>query len=67
MDANRTPPLPLSALEDHDAFLARHIGTSAQAQDAMLREIGFASRAALIDALVPASIRTSDSLPLPPP
>ena len=67
MDANRTPPLPLSALEDHDAFLARHIGTSAQAQDAMLREIGFASRAALIDALVPASIRTSDPLPLPPP
>ena len=57
----------LSTLEDHGAFIARHIGTSPQAQDAMLREIGFASRSALMDAVVPRQIRLDDPLPLPPP
>ncbi|MFI4887992.1 MAG: aminomethyl-transferring glycine dehydrogenase [Burkholderiales bacterium] len=59
--------MPLSMLEHHDDFLARHIGTSPPAQDAMLREIGFASRAALMNAIVPAGIRLSGPLSLPAP
>src|SRR5436309_15472601 len=57
----------LSALENHAEFVARHIGTPFAAQEAMLREIGFASRAALMNAVVPASIRLADPLPLPQP
>ena len=53
--------LPLAALEDHGAFVARHIGTDAADQAAMLRALGFASRAALIDAIVPAAIRERDA------
>ena len=57
----------LSALERHGDFVARHIGTPASAQDAMLREIGFASRAALMQAIVPAAIRMPELLALPEP
>jgi glycine dehydrogenase len=62
MDRRTTPRL--RSLEAHDEFLARHVGTSAAAQEAMLHEIGFASRAALIDAVVPAAIRSRDPVPL---
>jgi glycine dehydrogenase len=58
---------PLSALEDHGAFIARHIGPRDDAQAAMLREIGFASRAALMEAVVPAAIRLAEPLPLDAP
>ena len=54
----------LAALEQHDAFVARHIGPSPSAQAAMLREIGFASRASLMNAIVPAAIRDTAPLPL---
>ena len=57
----------LAALEAHDAFIARHIGPRDVAQQAMLRELGFASRDALIDAIVPPAIRLSEPLALPPP
>ena len=57
----------LTTLESHDAFVGRHIGTSPADQAAMLRVLGFASRAALIDALVPAAIRERAPLPLPGP
>ena len=57
----------LTTLEAHDAFVGRHIGTSPADQAAMLRVLGFASRAALIDALVPAAIRERAPLPLPGP
>jgi glycine dehydrogenase len=63
--ANRATPT-LAALEDHDAFIARHIGTSPADQAAMLATLGFASRAALMDAIVPASIRRAKPLDLPP-
>ena len=56
----------LQALEAHDEFVARHIGTSTAVQDAMLREIGFASRAALMNAVVPPSIRLASPLSLAP-
>jgi glycine dehydrogenase len=54
----------LTTLEAHDAFIARHIGPSASEQEAMLSTLGYASRAALIDALVPANIRNKGKLPL---
>jgi glycine dehydrogenase len=61
------PAAPLAVLEDHAAFVARHIGPSPDEQAAMLDAIGFASRAALIDAVVPASIREREPLALPAP
>jgi len=57
----------LQSLERHDEFVARHIGTSPPAQEAMLREIGFASRAALMNAIVPSAIRSTTPLDLPSP
>ncbi|GAB3630394.1 glycine dehydrogenase (aminomethyl-transferring) [Pandoraea terrae] len=47
----------LAELEQRDNFSARHIGPDSPEQQAMLAELGYASRAALIDAVVPASIR----------
>src|SRR4051812_24469703 len=65
---NEQPLRPsLASLEDRASFVSRHIGPRAQAQQAMLREIGFASMDALIDAVVPPAIRLSEPLPLPPP
>ncbi|HKP66998.1 MAG TPA: aminomethyl-transferring glycine dehydrogenase [Casimicrobiaceae bacterium] len=57
----------LASLEDHDAFVRRHIGTSDDAQAAMLDTLGFASIDALMDAVVPKAIRLDEGLPLPPP
>src|SRR5580692_10498398 len=62
---NRTP-LSLAALEVHDAFAERHIGPDSADQQAMLEALGFASRAALIDAVIPKTIRRSETLPLGP-
>jgi glycine cleavage system pyridoxal-binding protein P len=55
----------LAALENHGAFIGRHIGPSPREQQAMLDAIGFASRSALMDAVVPPSIRLSADIPLP--
>jgi len=54
----------LTQLEARDAFIARHIGPDAAEQDAMLSVLGYASRGALIDALVPANIRNKGALAL---
>jgi glycine dehydrogenase len=56
---------PLSVLEQHRGFVDRHIGTSAADQAQMLEALGYPSRAALIDAIVPASIRSREPLDLP--
>ncbi|MEP7182869.1 MAG: aminomethyl-transferring glycine dehydrogenase [Betaproteobacteria bacterium] len=64
--ATATAPT-LDALEQSGAFVARHIGTSADEQAAMLATLGFASRAALMDAIVPATIRRRQPLALPGP
>jgi glycine cleavage system P protein (glycine dehydrogenase) len=56
----------LASLEDPASFVSRHIGPRGEAQQAMLREIGFTSMDALIDAVVPRAIRLSAPLPLPP-
>ncbi|NMM35977.1 MAG: aminomethyl-transferring glycine dehydrogenase [Glaciimonas sp.] len=54
----------LSQLEARDAFIARHIGPSESEQQAMLNVVGYPSRSALIDAIVPPNIRRKDALPL---
>ena len=46
-------------------FVGRHIGPTSAEQAHMLRTIGAASLAALLDETVPASIRMMDALPLP--
>ncbi|CAN7513299.1 aminomethyl-transferring glycine dehydrogenase [Caballeronia sp. LjRoot31] len=56
--------LSLAALECHDAFAQRHIGPDAADQHAMLEALGFASRAAFIDAVIPTAIRRHETLPL---
>ncbi|MCL2346341.1 MAG: aminomethyl-transferring glycine dehydrogenase [Desulfobulbus sp.] len=58
---------PLSALEQRDEFIARHIGPDASEISAMLSAIGAASLEELIDQTVPAAIRLPADLPLPPP
>jgi glycine dehydrogenase len=59
------PRESLDALMRHDEFVARHLGTSDAEQAAMLATLGFSSRAALIDAVVPHGIRTREPLALP--
>src|SRR5215469_10690831 len=66
---NAVPGLPmgpthLTDLEQHDGFSGRHIGPDAAEQQAMLAELGFVTRKALMDAIVPAAIRRKDKLPL---
>ncbi len=56
----------LAELEQRDAFCARHIGPDAAEQAAMLAVLGYSTRAALIDAVVPAGIRKQSALALPP-
>ncbi len=58
-----TPPrISLAELEQRDAFVRRHIGPDAGEQAAMLSELGYPTRAALIDAIVPAGIRNREAL-----
>src|SRR5690349_7441728 len=59
--------MKLAQLEDAAAFATRHIGTSPEDQQAMLAELGYASRAALMDAIVPTAIREQSPLSLPGP
>ncbi|GAB3400434.1 aminomethyl-transferring glycine dehydrogenase [Massilia agilis] len=54
----------LTQLEARDSFIPRHLGPSDTEQAAMLSTLGYASRAALIDAIVPANIRKKSELAL---
>ena len=54
----------LSHLEDHAAFVARHIGPNAAEEAAMLATLGYANRSDLIKNIVPAAIVRADALPL---
>jgi len=58
---------PLSDLENAGEFIARHIGISAGDEARMLPAIGSASRAALIDGIVPPAIRRTRPMDLPAP
>ena len=70
---NMNDPLPgaapssLRALEDRAAFLSRHIGTTDRDQASMLATLGFATRGALIDAIVPKAIREQAPMKLAAP
>ena len=55
----------ISDLDHPDQFVHRHIGPSPAEGAAMLQAIGFDSTDALIDSLVPESIRLSEDLDLP--
>ena len=48
------------------AFAARHIGPSEDEQAKMLAVVGYGSRRELVDAAVPAGIRSDHVLALPP-
>lgn len=54
----------LTALENHDAFLKRHIGPSSQDEVSMLSFLGFNKKSELIDSVIPSNIRRQDQLPL---
>ncbi|MES2935033.1 MAG: aminomethyl-transferring glycine dehydrogenase [Pseudomonadota bacterium] len=54
----------LFQLEARDAFIARHIGPSDAEQQVMLATLGYDSRKALLDAIVPANIRNKKPLAL---
>ena len=56
-----------SRLDANDWFAPRHIGPSADEREAMLSTIGVSCLDALIDEVVPASIRLPQPLKLPPP
>ncbi len=57
--------VPLSALEDHDAFVARHIGPNDAEIAAMLKLVGHDSLDAMTEAIVPGRIRNGIALDLP--
>ena len=62
------PALPsLQELENAEEFLARHIGIDAADEARMLPVIGSATRAELIDGIVPAAIRRAKPMRLPAP
>src|SRR3954469_25202051 len=58
---------PLGELENTSEFLPRHIGISEADERRMLSVIGLASRQALIEAVVPASIARGNPMQLPAP
>jgi glycine dehydrogenase len=58
---------PLAELENASEFVARHIGIDADAEAPMLAAIGAASRRALVEAIVPASIARAAAMRLPAP
>ncbi len=57
---------PLAELENGDEFVARHVGPTEAEQQCMLSAIGAASRRALIEAIVPATIVRARPMDLPP-
>jgi len=57
--------LPLSALEQRDEFVARHIGPCAAEIAAMLATVGASSLDELVEQTVPATIRLPTPLALP--
>src|SRR5262245_10373537 len=58
------PAASLSELDASDAFISRHIGTRAEDQAAMLAVLGFPTRKALMDAIVPETIRRAEPMML---
>ena len=68
MPTSVLPHLPsLTELENADEFIARHIGIEAGDEPRMLSAVGSASRAELIDGIVPPAIRRAHPMRLPAP
>ncbi|HYP85566.1 aminomethyl-transferring glycine dehydrogenase [Variovorax sp.] len=61
------PTPSLLALENHEEFIGRHIGIGADDEAKMLQAVGSATRAALIDGIVPPAIRRAAPMQLPKP
>ncbi len=59
------PDSPLRKLEGHASFVDRHIGPSPQQLQSMLDSIGCTSLDALMDEVMPESIRREDQMELP--
>ena len=57
---------PLRELENAGEFVARHLGIDPSGQARMLEAISAPSLAALIDAVVPRTIRRAQPMALPP-
>jgi len=66
MSTRSRPETPLTQLEAHDAFIGRHIGPSERELKLMLDTVGAPSLEALIDETMPARIRQTNPLDLPP-
>ena len=62
---SQTPKNSLRELENHGAFLDRHIGPNDAEIAHMLRTIGHASLDAMTDAIVPGAIKSAQPLALP--
>jgi len=58
--------MPTSPLAHPDVFVRRHIGPSPEEQGKMLKAMGVATLEALVSETVPASIRMTKPLALPP-
>ncbi|MES2943495.1 MAG: aminomethyl-transferring glycine dehydrogenase [Pseudomonadota bacterium] len=56
---------PLSELENHSEFIARHIGIDNADEALMLDVVGSSSRRELIDGIVPRSIKRSSAMLIP--
>ncbi len=65
--ASNMPRPSLADLENSQEFQARHIGPCTQEQTEMLTELGFDNLDSLVDAAMPANIRSQSCLDLPPP
>ncbi|MBN4075143.1 MAG: glycine dehydrogenase (aminomethyl-transferring) [SAR86 cluster bacterium] len=52
----------LFELENHQAFIARHLGPNTEEQQSMLTQLGYNNMDEFIQAVVPASIRMHDAL-----
>ncbi len=63
--SNPRSPARLLDLEQHDAFLERHIGPNDDEIATMLRVVGHDSLDAMTDAIVPANIKSPAPLALP--
>ncbi|WP_444329677.1 aminomethyl-transferring glycine dehydrogenase [Nisaea acidiphila] len=66
MNAMTDNRLAFAEQEESEEFIRRHIGPSPEEQAEMLDALGYESLDALIDAAVPAKIRSKDPLDLPP-
>ena len=64
--SEQRPGDPTEVLEPFEQFLRRHVGTSDEEQEGMLKVLGYETLDALVDAAVPGSVRSLGTLDLPP-